>query len=60
MKVTLTSIAAGPQGVARPGTVLDVPQEQAERMITERYARPYDKERDAKARYGFESAPESK
>lgn len=57
MKVTLTTLACGPQGVAKPGTVLDVPQEQAERMIADRMARPHDKDRDAKAPHGFAPAP---
>lgn len=57
MKITLQTIAAGPQGIARPGTVLDLPTEQAEQLISDRQARPYDKDRDAKAKQGFEAAP---
>ena len=58
MKITLQTLAAGPQGVARPGTVLDLPQQQAEEMISQRSARPYDKDRDHKARHGYERPEE--
>ena len=58
VKITLQTLAAGPQGVARPGTVLDLPQQQAEEMISQRSARPYDKDRDHKAKHGYERPEE--
>ena len=57
VKVTLTTLAAGPSGVARPGTVLDMPSERAEKLIANGNARAHDKERDAKAPHGFTRAP---
>lgn len=54
MKVTLVTCAAGPQGVARPGTVLDLPQTAAEQLINGRFARPYNRERDRKAPSGYQ------
>jgi hypothetical protein len=54
MKVTMQTILAGPKGVARPGTVIDLPQAQAEELIAKRYARAYDKQLDAKAKLGLE------
>jgi hypothetical protein len=54
MKVTMQTLASGPMGVARPGTVIDLPQAQAEAMIAGNYARPYDKERDRKAKVGYD------
>ena len=57
VKVTLTTLACGPRGVAKPGYVLDVPSEQAEQMITDRVARPHDKERDKHAKIGFQATP---
>lgn len=58
MKVTLTTLLAGPQGVAKVGTVLDLPSDQAEQMIKSRYARRFDKERDRKAPVGLVKPPE--
>lgn len=58
MKITLRTIWAGPMGVARPGTVLDVPTEQAEQLFKQRSARPYDKEKDEKAPHGYQKAKE--
>jgi hypothetical protein len=59
VKITMLTCAAGPDGVARRGTVLDVPQQEAEEMIKGLYARNYDKERDAKAPVGRVKAPEN-
>ena len=56
MKVTLQTLACRPMGVAKPGTVLDMPPEEAERLIANRCARVYDKERDAKAKHGYDVA----
>jgi hypothetical protein len=53
MKVTLTGIWAGPEGVARPGTVLDLPQAKADELLKVRAARIFDKDRDAKALRGL-------
>ena len=58
MKITLQTISAGPMGVARAGTVLDVSPEQAEQLIKERCARPYDRERDEQAPHGYTQAKE--
>jgi hypothetical protein len=57
MKVTMTTLMAGPDGVAGRGTVLDLPQDQAEQLIRSRQARPYDRERDKKAPVGKVVAP---
>ena len=57
MKIVLQTLSAGPCGVAQPGTVLDLPSEQAEQMITSRMARPYDRERDAKSPVGYRTPP---
>ena len=54
MKVTMQTIMAGPQGVARPGMVVDFPQAVAEQLIRDRFARLYDKQLDAKAKVGLE------
>lgn len=60
MKITLTTTMAGPDGVARAGTVLDLPQAQADDLITRRSARAFDKERDERAPRGITKAAESK
>lgn len=57
MKVTQTAVYAGPDGVARAGTVLDLPQPEADQRIKDRSARPFDKERDAKKPFGLQKAP---
>jgi hypothetical protein len=54
MKVTMQTIMAGPKGVARPGTVIDVPQAQAEELIAGRFARAFDRQLDLKAKVGLE------
>lgn len=59
MKVTMLTCLAGPNGNARPGTVLDIPQPEAEEFIKERFARPYDAERDKKSPRGLFVAPET-
>lgn len=53
MKVTLNTIFAGPDGTARPGTVLDVSQAVADELLKTRCARPFDRERDANAPRGL-------
>jgi hypothetical protein len=53
MKVTLMTQLAGPAGTAKPGTVLDMPTEQAEQLLKARAARMFDKLRDAKAPVGL-------
>lgn len=58
MKVTLTTIAAGPLGVAKPGAVFDLPEKTAKAWIDSRFAIEHDKVRDAKAPVGFTKAPE--
>ncbi len=56
MKVTLVGTMAGPEGNARPGTVLDLPDQQAKEMLNQRAAREYDHTRDAKAPRGLTKA----
>jgi hypothetical protein len=59
MKVTMLSIMAGPQGVAHPGTVLEVSDKLGQELIDGRNARPYDPVLDRKARqHGFQQAKE--
>lgn len=53
MKVTLNGIWAGPDGVARPGTVLDLPQQRADELLKARMARMFDRERDEKSPRGL-------
>lgn len=53
VKVTMTTCAAGPQGIARPGTVLDLPDQRAKEMIDGHFARDYDAGKDAKNPRGF-------
>ena len=57
MKVTLTRTAAGPQGVALPGTVIDLKEAEAKAAIEDRSAREFDPARDAKAKRGWRPAP---
>lgn len=59
MKITMTSIAAGPQGVARRGTVLDVPEAEGKDLIDRQFARAFDSKRDAKNIRGFVKAQDS-
>ena len=54
MKITMTATAAGPQGVARPNTVLDLPEAEAKQMVAQKWARPFDQSRDARAARGFQ------
>jgi hypothetical protein len=49
---------AGPEGVAKAGTVLDVPQAKADELLKSRAARAFDKDRDAKAPRGISKAAE--
>jgi len=60
MRVALTTIAAGPDGIARQGTLVDLPESVAKEWIDRRFARPYDKDRDKKSQVGFKSAAEAK
>jgi hypothetical protein len=53
VKVTMQTIMAGPDGVAKPGTVLDVPQQFGDQLLAGHYARPFDKDRDSKAPRGL-------
>jgi hypothetical protein len=50
---------AGPEGVAKAGTVLDVPQAKADELLHSRHARAFDKDRDAKAPRGLTKAAET-
>jgi len=59
MKITMQTMAAGPLGVAKPGSVIDVPQQEAEQMMAGKFARPFDKDRDRKAKLGWDVARES-
>jgi len=56
MKVTMTKIAAGPMGVARHGTVLDVKEDEGKELLADQAARPYDPARDAKNKRGWTKA----
>lgn len=58
MKVVHQTIAAGPEGIVKPGMVLDLPEAEAKERIEGRYARPFDRERDSKAQYGPIKTPE--
>ena len=53
MKVTMQTLLAGPHGVARRGTVLDLPETEAKELVERNFAREYDRERDAKAPVGL-------
>jgi len=53
MKVTLLSCLAGPDGVARPNTVLNVPEALAKEWIDKRSARKFDAKRDEKFPVGM-------
>ena len=59
MRVALTTIAAGPEGVAKPGTIMDLPESVAKQWIDSRFARPLDRESDKKAPVGFRPAGET-
>lgn len=56
MKVTMTKIAAGPCGVARTGTVLDVKEGEGKELVEGQFARAFDAQRDAKAKRGWTKA----
>lgn len=56
VKVTLVQTLAGPEGCAKPGTVLDVPQNKADELLKARAARPFDRDRDDKAPRGLTKA----
>jgi hypothetical protein len=56
MKITMQKIAAGPTGIARRGTVLDVPEAEGKDWIERQIARPYDAKRDAKRPQGWQRA----
>ena len=59
MKVTMQKIAAGPGGVARPGTVLDVSEAEGKQLIEKQFARSYDAQRDSKRPRGWVKAADS-
>jgi hypothetical protein len=59
MKVTMQKIAAGPQGVARRGTVLDVPEKEGQDLIDRQIARAYDSKRDVRAIKGWTKAQDN-
>jgi len=60
VKITLTTCLAGPQGVGRPGTVLNLPEDQAKELIQQRSAREFDSLRDRKAHIGLVQAGQEK
>lgn len=49
---------ASPQGIARVGTVLDVKEPEARKLIEGRWAREYEPVRDAKNPHGLVRPPE--
>jgi hypothetical protein len=42
MKVRLKTLMAGPEGVFHSGSVIDLPKEEAEALISKGYAEPFD------------------
>lgn len=54
MKVVMMAAMAGPQGTARRGKVLDLPNKQAEELVAGHFARPYDHEKDKKRDFGLD------
>jgi hypothetical protein len=54
MEVTMLTTYAGPDGVAHPGTVIDIPAEQAKELIGGKFARKVDPKKDEKARRGLQ------
>jgi hypothetical protein len=60
VKVTMQSLYASPDGVARPGTVIDVNEAKAKELKDSRFARDYDRERDGKSPHGMQRYQESK
>ena len=59
MKVVLTGVAACPQGVAKPGTVMEMREEDAKDLIARHHAREYNAERDRKSPHGYARPPET-
>lgn len=59
VKITLTTNAACPDGVALRGTVLDVDEDSAKQFVSQHCARPYDHKQDSKAKHGYTKAPTS-
>ena len=59
VKITLNSLYASPQGIGRPGTVIDVPEPTASELKSRNHARDFDKDKDAKKPHGLEKAPTS-
>ena len=57
VKVTMTATLAGPEGNARPGTVLELPEQDAKEMIANQKARQYDPARDKKNPQGLAKPP---
>lgn len=59
MKVTMVTCMAGPDGVARQGTVLDVPETTAKEWIDGRFAVAYDKELHKRNPHGLVKAKDN-
>lgn len=57
VKVTLNNLYASPNGIGRPGTVIDVPEQVATELKSRNHARDYDKAADEKKPHGLEKAP---
>ena len=56
VKVTMNTLLACPQGVARPGTVLDLPEAKAAELKAGNFARDYKPDKDAKNPHGMQQA----
>lgn len=54
MKVTMLRVWSKPEGTATAGRVMELPNKEAEEMIAQQVARPYDPKRDSRAKVGFE------
>ncbi len=51
MKITMLTTMCGPDGNADPGGVIEMPSAKAKELIDGKFAREYDRERDAKPRH---------
>jgi hypothetical protein len=58
VKVTLITTIACPDGVAKPGTVIDLPPQEAEGWKALGFVRDFDKDRDSRAPHGLSKPPE--
>ena len=54
VKVTMQKLYAGPDGVARPGTVIDLPEPRAAEFKRDNAARDYNKDLDAEKPQGIQ------